>query len=152
MRHIGLRACTLLAAMLFAFSAAACRKNTGSLEPAIEVAPIEQSGGQWKIAGSDTVTLTVTAPGATEVKLLYRPVISTRRNFKLKTLGAPTDPTQGKFSTDWNPQADFVGCVWAEVSYPDGAKKKTGSITPPCADASPRRSPTARLAMMERMK
>ena len=44
-------------------------------EPVIDAAPVQQSGEQWKVATADTVTITVAAPGAEAVKILYRPVI-----------------------------------------------------------------------------
>src|SRR5215469_8509546 len=70
-----------------------------SQEPVIEASPLEQGSGDWKVLKSDDVTLTVTAPGANIVNILYRPVIATDRHISLKTLNSPTDKTSGKFST-----------------------------------------------------
>src|SRR4051794_11942513 len=47
-------------------------------QPTIEATPTEQSG-QWKVIKSDNVTLSVTAPGAKEVKILYRPLVAEGR-------------------------------------------------------------------------
>jgi len=132
----GRKISVLLAAMLLAIFVVACRQASrqpqdksqsaaNSPGPMIEAAPIEPSQGQWKIATSDTITLTVTAPGAEKVKFLYQPVIATGRHIELKSGAAPTDRPHGKFLTEFKAQPDFAGSVWAEVSYPDGTKKLT---------------------------
>ncbi len=68
------RVISLLLVMLLVVSVHACRimDRAGDLpEPWIEAAPLGQSAGQWKLITSDTVKLTVMAPGAEKVKLLY---------------------------------------------------------------------------------
>lgn len=121
------RVISLLVVMLLAVSVHACRimDKAGDLpEPWIEAAPLRQSAGQWKLIASDTVKLTVTAPGAEKVKLLYKPVVAVERHAELKTLAAPAEG-RGEFLLEWRPGPDFVGDVWAEAYYPGGAVKKT---------------------------
>ncbi len=129
-------------AILFAISLAACNRankpseqareksqQTAELQqPTIEAAPVEQGGDQWKVATSDTITLTVTAPGAAAVKILYRPVFVEGRHIELKTLKVPSDPARAKFSSQLKIGTDFAGDVWAEATYPNGAKKETEPI------------------------
>jgi hypothetical protein len=118
----------LLFVTLVAVSAGACRRNGAEREPKIEATPLGQDAGQWKVVAADTVNLTVTAPGAVEVKLLYRPAVAVRRYAELKTFTAPTGG-DGKFSMEWKPGPDFIGEVWAEILYPNGVKKKTASMS-----------------------
>lgn len=124
------KTCALLAALLLVCSAGACKwpsRDARLSEPTIVASPVEQDG-QWKVASADTITLTVTAPGASTVKFLYRPVISSGRHLELKTINAPTDRAQGRFVTEWRPQPDFTGSLWAEVYYPDGTKKQIAPL------------------------
>jgi hypothetical protein len=121
------RVISLSVVMLLAVSVNACRimdKAGGLPEPWIEAAPLGQSAGQWKLIASDTVKLTVTAPGAEKVKLLYKPVVAVERHAELKTLAAPAEG-RGEFLLEWRPGPDFVGDVWAEAYYLGGAVKKT---------------------------
>ena len=120
-----------LAATLLALSVTACQraeKAPGSQEPQLEAAPLEQGAGPWKVATSDTISLTVTAPGADKVRFIYRPVVAAGRHVVLKTLAAPTAPTGGKFSTEVRATPDFAGHVWAEITYPDQTTKQTEAI------------------------
>ncbi len=94
----------------------------------IEAAPLGQDAGQWKLVAAETLKLTVTAPEAAEVKLLYKPAVAVKRRAELKTLTAPTD-ADGKFSFEWKPGPDFIGDVWAEILYPNGERKKTASLS-----------------------
>ncbi|MCP9496296.1 MAG: L,D-transpeptidase [Pyrinomonadaceae bacterium MAG19_C2-C3] len=94
-----------------------------SREPTITLAPVEQGEGGWKVATNDAVTFTVSAPGASEVKLLYRPVISDELFVELKTLRQPTDGETGTFQTEIKTPEDFAGEVWARASYPNGTKQ-----------------------------
>jgi len=119
---------TLLIVASAAVSAGACRRNGADLEPKIEAAPLGQEAGQWKMVAADTIKLTVTAPGAAEVNLLYKPAVAIRRHAKLKTFTA-TNGGDGKFSMEWKPGPDFIGDVWAEILYPNGVKKKTASLS-----------------------
>lgn len=122
----------LLAVVLLSGLTISCQRS-GEYDPArgptIEATPVEQGEGPWKVATSDSVTLTVMAPDAATVKILYRPVISTGRHLELGTFNTPTDPARGTFITEWRPRPDFTGSVWAEISYPDGTRKKTEPIS-----------------------
>lgn len=120
-----------LAAFLVAISVSGCGradKPEGPQGPTLEANPVQQREGQWSIVSSDLLNLTVTAPGAQRVRLLYRPVVAEGRQAVLKTLTAPTDAASGKFSAELKPAPDFAGHVWAEVSYPDKSKKKTEAL------------------------
>jgi hypothetical protein len=103
-------------------------ESTSGRRPVIEIAPLEQGGGQWKIAASDTVTATVTAPGVERVQILGRPVGVEEDYLDLRTLTAPVDRESGKFVTRLNLDPDFAGQVWAEIVYHDGSKKRTETI------------------------
>ncbi|HKQ75053.1 MAG TPA: L,D-transpeptidase [Blastocatellia bacterium] len=118
----------LLVITLVAVSAGACRRNGAAPEPEIEAAPLGPKAGQWKVVSADTVKLTVTAPEAVEVKLLYKPAAAVRRHAALKTITAPPGG-DGKFSMELKPGPDFIGDVWAEILYPTGVKKKTASLS-----------------------
>src|SRR5262245_28704696 len=109
----------LLVVTLVAVSAGACRRNGQAQEPKIEAAPLGQEAGQWKVVAADTMKLTVTAPGAMEVKLLYRPAVAVGRYAELKKFTAPTGG-DGMFSMELKPGPDFIGDVWAETLYPNG--------------------------------
>jgi lipoprotein-anchoring transpeptidase ErfK/SrfK len=118
-------------AIFIGISGNACKradKPEGSQEPTLEARPVEQGEGEWKIATSPTVNLSVIAPGAQNVKILYRPVVAEGRHLILKKLTEPTDPARGNFSTALQAAPDFAGHVWAEIAYPDGRKKKTEAI------------------------
>jgi hypothetical protein len=99
-----------------------------NLAPVIEIAPLEQRRGQWKIAAAYEVTVTVTAPGAERVQILGRPEGAEEEYLEFRTLVTPVDHARGKFVTRLNLARDFAGDVWAEASYPDGAKKQTETI------------------------
>jgi lipoprotein-anchoring transpeptidase ErfK/SrfK len=73
--------------------------------------------------------LSVTAPGAQSVKILYRPAFTEGRHVELKKLNTPTDAASGKFSSQLKVPSDFAGDVWAEVAYRDGGKKETKPIS-----------------------
>jgi len=98
-------------------------------EPSIEANPTSKSDEQWQVISSDTVTLTVTAPGAQTAKILYRPAFAEGRHVELKSISSPAEPASGKFSTQLKVPADFAGDVWAEVFYPKGEKKETKPIS-----------------------
>src|SRR5262245_21302743 len=101
---------------------------TGERQPVIEIAPFEQGRGQWKIAITDDVTVAVTAPGAERIQIMGRLEGMEEDYLKLRTITAPVDRASGKFVTQLNLASDFAGQVWAEASYPDGAKKRTEPI------------------------
>lgn len=98
-------------------------------EPTIEASPVSKTDDQWQVISADHITLSVTAPGAQSVKILYRPAFTEGRHVELKKLNAPTDAASGKFSSQLKVPTDFAGEVWAEASYRDGAKKETKPIS-----------------------
>jgi hypothetical protein len=100
------------------------RQNSG---PVIEIMPLEQGSGLWKIS-TDAVAVTVTAPGAERVQILGRPAGVEKDYWELRTLTAAIDGASGRFVTRLNLATDFAGQVWAEASYPDGAKRRTETI------------------------
>ncbi len=96
--------------------------------PSIEVSPTTDDAGKWKVASADTVKVSVTAPGADSVTLLYRPVFADEGDYlKLKTAPAG-DKASGKFAADMKLPNDFAGDVWAEASYTNGGTKRTDAI------------------------
>ena len=121
----------LIVAIFISISVFACKqadKPGGPQGPTLEANPIAQGEGQWKIATAPTVNLSVMAPGAQTVRILYRPVVAEGRHLILKTLTETIDPARGNFSTELKAAPDFAGHLWAEISYPDGKKKKTEAI------------------------
>jgi lipoprotein-anchoring transpeptidase ErfK/SrfK len=103
--------------------------TNASTEPTIEAAPVSKTDDQWQVISADNVTLSVTAPGAQAVRILYRPAFTENQHVQLKRLNAPTDASSGKFSSQLKVPSDFAGDVWAEVSYRDGTKKETKPIS-----------------------
>jgi hypothetical protein len=79
--------------------------------PSIEAAPLKQGDGSWMIATSETVTFTVTAPDAKEVKLFHRPVAASDGYFMLKKINGPTEAAGDKFSAQLELAPDFNGDV-----------------------------------------
>ena len=101
----------------------------GQPEPTIEATPVKPGEGNWQIAGGDTTTLNVTAPGAKSMRILYRPVDAGDRVVALKKNPAAADNASGRFTTQIKMVPDFAGEVWAEISYADGSKKQTKPIS-----------------------
>jgi lipoprotein-anchoring transpeptidase ErfK/SrfK len=97
--------------------------------PVIEIAPLGEGRGQWKIAAADAVTVTVKAPGAERIQILGRPECVEEEYLELRTLDAPVDRASGRFVTRLNLARDFAGDVWAEASYSEGAKRRTETIS-----------------------
>jgi hypothetical protein len=93
-------------------------------DPKIEISPLQQERGQWKVVPSDKLTLTISAPGAQSVRILDQPE-GVEEQIELKSLIAPSNPTTGTFSTELSLPMDFAGDVWAEAHYLDGTTKKT---------------------------
>jgi lipoprotein-anchoring transpeptidase ErfK/SrfK len=123
---------TLVSVLLLASLAGACRRaikdnQAHTREPKLEVAPLEEGRGQWKIAASDKVTVSVSAPGAERVRILDRPE-GAEGQVELATLTAPSDRAGAQFSTELDAPPDFAGAVSAEVTYPGGATKETEPI------------------------
>lgn len=134
--------------LLFVLAVIACnriRKATSSdgsqpPPPVLEITPLEQARGQWKVAATDSITVTVTSPGAEQVRILGRPAdlpddLEEEYQLELRTLGAPTDSAIGKFVTRLNLAPDFVGEIWAEALYPGGVKRQTEAISLTAATA-----------------
>lgn len=143
-----LRRSLLLVALLFIALSLACEQanlpaeNRGerpttseNAEPVIEANPTSKSDEQWQVISTDTVTFSVTAPGAQAVKILYRPAFAEGRHVELKNLTSPAEP--GKFTTQLKVPSDFAGDVWAEASYPKGDKKETKPISLTVESISP---------------
>jgi L,D-transpeptidase-like protein len=128
-------------ALSLIFAARACKQIREGIDladkrrnsaPVIEIAPLEQGDGQWKIATPDAVPnavmVTVTAPGAERIQILGRPDGVEADYLELQTLAAPVDRSKGSFVTRLNLAPDFAGEVWAEAVYSDGSKKRTETI------------------------
>src|SRR5919107_6439265 len=67
--------------------------QASEVKPTIAASPVEDGEGGWKVAAGDSLTLTVTAPGAKEVSLLYRPVVADEQDgyVELKKLSESAD-------------------------------------------------------------
>jgi lipoprotein-anchoring transpeptidase ErfK/SrfK len=96
--------------------------------PVIEVSPLAQGNGQWKIAGSEIITITIIAPGGERARILSRLEGADEDREALKIYDAPFDSSNGRLITQLNLAPDFTGDLWAEVSYPDGTSKHTETI------------------------
>jgi lipoprotein-anchoring transpeptidase ErfK/SrfK len=107
-------------------------------KPTLAASPVEDGEGGWKVMSGDTVTLTVTAPGAKEVSLRYRPVVADEQDgyVELKKLSEPQEGETGKFQTVLRPPEDFAGEVWAEATYPDGERRRTEQVGLATRDAT----------------
>lgn len=99
-------------------------------QPMIGASPVEEGLNNWHIAGADAVTLTVTAPGASEVTILYRPIVADEAGdfVQLRKLIEPTERASGRFQTNLQTSADFAGDVWARATYPDGTEEQTAAL------------------------
>ncbi|HEU4595314.1 MAG TPA: L,D-transpeptidase [Pyrinomonadaceae bacterium] len=104
--------------------------NAEGRQPTIAASPVEEGADGWLVSNADAVTLTVKAPGASEVALRYRPVVADEQDgyLQLKKLTTPSEGEGGEFRADISTPEDFAGEVWAQVTYPDGARKQTGRI------------------------
>jgi hypothetical protein len=96
--------------------------------PRIEIAPLRQGREQWKIAATNEITVTITAPGAEGAQIQARPEGVEERYLELQTLGAPVDRVKGIFTARLNLAEDFAGTLWAEAIYPGGEKKRTEPV------------------------
>src|SRR5207245_1360933 len=81
--------------------------------PSIEASPVERGDDGYQLFSSDNATLTVRAPGAREVRILYQPVTSDEQFMELATLTQASDPSGGEFRAQLKPPQDFNGEVWA---------------------------------------
>ena len=97
--------------------------------PTVEASPVERGEGGYEFFDSDEATLTVHAPGAREVKILYRPVSSDERFMELATLTQASGSSGDEFRAEFRPPPDFNGEVWARASYPDGADRESEHIS-----------------------
>jgi lipoprotein-anchoring transpeptidase ErfK/SrfK len=96
--------------------------------PAIEVAPVEGREGDYRIITSDTLTMTVNAPEASQAELLYRPVTASDRWIRLRTLTSEAGGPSGRFEAEMQTPVDMNGEIWARVAYPDGTSRETERI------------------------
>jgi len=130
LRTIRATSVTLISVLIAACQTVSQSTSTPGAGPTlvIEASPVQSGEGSWKIATADTVTLTVSAPGAQSVRFLYRPLIETDRHILLKTIKAPSDSQTGKFSSSVKLVPDFAGEVWAEVAFTDGTKRESEPI------------------------
>ena len=96
--------------------------------PQLVIAPLEKNSGSWRIAASDQFTVTVTAPGATSIRLLYQPEDGSDRTIELGKARAATDAASSDFQFQVEAVPDFAGEVLAEVSYPNGEQKQTAPV------------------------
>lgn len=126
------RSATLGVALSLVIAAKSCLRTDAPKGPApsplIEISPLEQGRGQWKVAAAAEVTVAVTAPEAEGVRILVRPEGVEDDHLELERLSTPVDREKGIFVTRLNLAPDFAGAVWAEASYPDGAKRATETI------------------------
>lgn len=143
MRRLGL----IVAIAVVATAFPACKKASYSTsekpsgqptqsEPTIEASPTRKVDEQWQVITSDNVTLTVTAPGAKSIKLLYRPAFAEGRHVELKKTVSAAQ-ADGKFTAQVKAPVDFAGQVWAELLYPNGEKKQTKPISLTIEDITP---------------
>jgi lipoprotein-anchoring transpeptidase ErfK/SrfK len=108
---------------------AACGRFNSTIgsDPRLEVTPLGQSGGRWMIVTSDVATFTVTARGAQQVRIMYRPLDSAAGLIEMAMLNQPVDGV--KFVTEIKGASNFAGEVWAEILYPDHSTTRTKSLT-----------------------
>lgn len=99
-----------------------------SQAPSIEITPLKPGDGAFHLATSETVSFTVTAPEAREVRLLHRPVSGADGHFVLAKIADPADAGGGRFTAQMKLPPDFSGEVWAEAVYADGVKKQTEPV------------------------
>lgn len=109
--------------------------------PTLQIAPLAETGeAAWKLAAADTLTVTVEAPQATAVHLLYQPEAgltelpsetpstaqtAASSHYRLATQNAAQSPAAGTFSLSLALTPDFAGEVWAEAVYANGTQRAT---------------------------
>lgn len=103
-------------------------ENT-SLNPSIEISPVRDGDGDYKILTADNFKISVNAKDAKQVDLLYQPVMASDRLIKLATLSSPVESNKNLFEKEMKSPQDFNGEVWALVRYADGQNKETEHIT-----------------------
>lgn len=91
----------------------------------IEAAPTEKGDNGYQFITGDDLKLTVHAPDAQEVEILYQPVTASDRALQLQTLNAPTDAANNNYVADLKVPEDFNGDVWAQIKYKNGDVKET---------------------------
>jgi len=123
-----------LSLVIVAHTCKQIRESAGSTSkrqvaaPVIEISPLEQGRGQWKIAITDAITVDVTAPGAERVRIQCRPEVVKDDYLEFQSLAEAVDQVGEQFVARLNLAPDFAGDLWAEASYPDGSKKRTEAI------------------------
>jgi hypothetical protein len=121
---------SLAALFLFVLLVSACKREIDhpyTRMPRLEVTPLVQLRGQWKIVAAERVTLSVLAPEALKVRILDRPE-GVDEEVVIAMLTSPRDPATGKFAIELNVPSDFAGELWAEATYPDNTIRMTDSI------------------------
>ena len=122
---------TLIASCVRAKQSVSFADDQTPVRPIIELSPFDQGRGQWKVATSENITVTVTSPGAIQVSILGRPEglieESGETALELKRIDTPTDQ-KSKFVTNLTLADDFAGEVWAEAIYPDGTKRQSDAV------------------------
>jgi hypothetical protein len=117
----------LIMVVIGAWSAIGCARWTGfNSEPRLEITPLAQSGAGWMIVTSEKAAVTVTAPGAQLVKIIYQPIAPDGYPVELRTIDAPD--VGERFLTEIDAGARFSGHVWAQIFYPDGKRKVTAPL------------------------
>ena len=106
-------------------SAASNNTAEAANQPSIEAAPTEKGDQGYQFITGDDFKLTVHAPDAQEVSVLYQPVTASDRALKLQTLNAPTDAANNNYVADLKVPEDFNGDVWAQIKYKNGDVKET---------------------------
>jgi hypothetical protein len=91
--------------------------NSSRPLPSIELTPVEKSESGYLLLLSETLKVDVVAPEAERADIFYRPVTSSDRAVKLKTISAADG---GRFESEIRAPEDFNGELWARIRYPDG--------------------------------
>ncbi|MEO8072584.1 MAG: L,D-transpeptidase, partial [Acidobacteriota bacterium] len=102
----------------------------------IKAAPVEKGENGYQFITGDDFKLTVHAPDASEVTVLYQPVTASDRALKLQTLDAPTDAANNNYVADVKVPEDFNGDVWAQIKYKNGDLKETEHLLMAKRDAA----------------
>lgn len=120
----------LISAILLGQFLTACNRTESPKEPmkpSIKAAPLGQQLGRWQLITSDNLKLTINAPEAERIRILYRPTDVQDSYKAIRRIDAP--PKGDQYSIDLKVGQDFAGDVWAEAEYADGTRKRTDSLT-----------------------
>jgi lipoprotein-anchoring transpeptidase ErfK/SrfK len=95
-------------------------------KPTLAAEPLGDELGRWHLVDSNRLRLTVGAPGAERVRLVYRPFEAVGRHVTLLEIASPQEDP---IAIDWNVGNDLAGDLWAVVEYPGGEKEKTDVLS-----------------------